>query len=115
MPWEIKTVKAGEPPRRIPISRTTFLIGRHSSCHLQLMDCTLSADGDHLRIEDGRSLNGTLVNCRRIESATELRPGDVVRIGPFLFLVLYSPGDTPDEDAGEDVIYSRVARSPAGT
>lgn len=97
MPWEIKLVVNGEPPQRIPVSTSPFTVGRHSTCHLRLEDaavsrrhCTLTVTDDRLWVEDSRSLNGTLVNCRRIESITELSPGDVLRIGPFLFLVSHA-------------------------
>ncbi|MGH3103446.1 MAG: FHA domain-containing protein [Gaiellaceae bacterium] len=41
--------------------------------------------GDGLEIEDLGSLNGTFVNGRKIESATRLSGGDVVKLGTTSF------------------------------
>jgi len=43
--------------------------------------------GQRYRIKDLRSSNGVHVNDQRIEGEVWLRPGDVVRIGPYRFLV----------------------------
>jgi pSer/pThr/pTyr-binding forkhead associated (FHA) protein len=54
--------------------------------------------GDRVEVEDLGSLNGTFVNGRRIESATALGTGDVVRLGHTLFEI------EPVTDAGHTVL-----------
>jgi len=71
------------------------LIGRASSCDVQLEDPLVSRR--HARvlgsevgtgIEDLASSNGLFINGRRIHRATPLHPGDVVQLGTTLWLVL---------------------------
>jgi len=68
-------------------SRITH-IGRGGACEIRFEDQRVSRDhaiivrhGRYARILDNRSSNGTFVNGRRIV-ATNIRGGDVVRIGP---------------------------------
>ena len=68
--------------------RTT--IGRSPDNDIFLDDVTVSRkhavvlqSGAELRIEDLGSLNGTFVNRRRIDAATQLESGDEVQIGKY--------------------------------
>ena len=68
--------------------RTT--IGRSPDNDIFLDDVTVSRkhavvlqSGGELRIEDLGSLNGTFVNRRRIDAATQLESGDEVQIGKY--------------------------------
>ena len=63
-------------------------VGRGAGCTVVVADtfasqvhARLTGDGTGLRVEDLGSTNGTFVNERRIDSAVDLRVGDVVRIG----------------------------------
>ena len=69
-------------------ARTT--IGRSPDCEIFLDDVTVSRrhavlvkEGERFTIEDQGSLNGTFLNRRRIESASELGDGDEVQIGKY--------------------------------
>jgi len=71
-----------------PEGETT--IGRSPDCGIFLDDVTVSRkhavvlqSGAELRIEDLGSLNGTFVNRRRIDAATQLESGDEVQIGKY--------------------------------
>jgi FHA domain len=64
-------------------------VGRSPACDLRFDDRRVSRDhaivvlhGRHARVLDNRSMNGTFVNGYRI-TATNLRNGDVVRLGPL--------------------------------
>jgi predicted component of type VI protein secretion system len=65
-----------------------FAVGRNASCQLSLDDplvsrrhAILSVTKDGVSVEDLKSRNGVLVNGKRIEEATSLRPGDKILIG----------------------------------
>ncbi|MHB1472242.1 MAG: FHA domain-containing protein [Dermatophilaceae bacterium] len=69
--------------------------GRHPDSDIFLDDVTVSRkhatfrrDGDHFRVRDVGSLNGTYVNRERVDEVT-LRTGDEVQIGKFR-LVFYA-------------------------
>ena len=79
--------RAGESFRP-QAERTT--IGRSPDCEIFLDDVTVSRrhavlvqEGDRFTIEDQGSLNGTFLNRRRIDSASELGDGDEVQIGKY--------------------------------
>lgn len=94
MCWEIKLIDKFRRTRPIALRESSCLLGRHPTCHVRLADdrvsrqhCELTVTNDRLFIRDCGSRNGTLVNCQSLNLRTELRPGDVFRVGPFLFLV----------------------------
>ena len=64
-------------------------IGRSPECAIFLDDVTVSRkhavftqDGEHWRLDDQGSLNGTFVNRERVETA-ELSDGDELQIGKY--------------------------------
>ena len=66
---------------------------------------TVSSDG-RVYIRDLNSLNGTFVDGKRITSDTELRPGNVVRLGNYLLdwqSTLATPNKTVVHPKGNDV------------
>ncbi len=58
--------------------------------HVSRDHAILARHGRHVRVLDNRSSNGTFVNGRRIV-ATELRDGDVIRLGPVAMQYLEIP------------------------
>ncbi len=75
---------AGEPFTRV--FDKDLVVGRSSEADLQVNDRFMSRrhtrfsfTGDGLYVEDLGSRNGTLVNDRKIDGPTVLRPGDVIR------------------------------------
>ena len=91
--------------KRIPITRTPFLIGRDPKCHLRPSSAMVS--GNHcvilvrqgkIYVNDTSSTNGTFVNEIRVAQETRLQNGDLLRIGPLVFAVsieLTTPVDQP--------------------
>lgn len=78
--------RAGE---QFAVSRERTAIGRSPQCEVFLDDVTVSRrhavlvrTGDEFTIQDQRSLNGTFLNRRRIESA-QLEHGDELQIGKY--------------------------------
>jgi hypothetical protein len=78
----------------IPLDDAITHVGRAAAADLRFEDVHVSRRhaivvryGDHVRVLDDRSSAGTFVNGRRI-IATDLRDGDVIRIGPVTFAYL---------------------------
>jgi hypothetical protein len=77
-------------------SRITH-IGRSTACDIRLDDQRVSRDhaiivrhGRYARVLDNRSMNGTFVNGYRIV-ATNIRNGDVIRVGPLAMTYVEVP------------------------
>lgn len=77
-----------------PLSEVSLIVGRSDSCGIQISQGHPSRE--HARVaeregavlvEDLHSTNGTFVNNKRIEAATSLQPGDVVKFGDEAFSV----------------------------
>jgi pSer/pThr/pTyr-binding forkhead associated (FHA) protein len=80
--------------KAIPVPGSQFLIGRDPQCQLRPSSplisnrhCALLIRGDRLFIRDLVSTNGTCVNDFRIDGEVELRPNDVILVGPLKFAV----------------------------
>lgn len=77
----------------LPLKYRDNLIGRHSECDLRLplpdvsrRHCRIVLENGEWRITDLQSLNGVFVNETRVEESN-LRHGDIVRVGGFRFKV----------------------------
>jgi hypothetical protein len=78
--------------RVIPVNRSPFLIGRDPACQLRPASalvsgrhCVLTIHGPRTFVRDLGSTNGTFLNGQRLRGEQELRPADVLRIGPLDF------------------------------
>lgn len=74
-----------------PLTGDEAVIGRHPDCQIQLDSNMVSRrharvfrDGGKLLVEDLGSGNGTFVNGGRLTTATPLKNGDRLKIGPVL-------------------------------
>lgn len=89
----------------IDLDRPLTVIGRRQGSDIVIHDTNVSRmhaqikrDGSRLLIEDTNSSNGTIVNDERIERPTQLRAGDVIRIGDAVFIFEeQEPADMPSE------------------
>lgn len=87
-------VKADGTSREFKISKDKTTIGRDETAKLRIpvasvsrIHCELIVDDDEeLGVKDLGSANGTWVNGKRIK-ATELSPGDLLAVGPVVFVV----------------------------
>jgi hypothetical protein len=82
--------------QQLPISSSTFSIGRRGGNHLQLQDTHISREharillreGNYL-IQDLNSQSGTFVNNMQIQAAHPLRHSDQIRIGRISMQFIY--------------------------
>lgn len=76
------------PDRRIVLGEGITTVGRHADCDVQVNDASVSRlharlilDGGHLRVEDLKSKNGTMVRGRALSEPMVLTAGDTVTFG----------------------------------
>lgn len=108
--------------REIPLKKARFIVGRQADAQIRLPDpgvsrqhCEIQLDADRPTIKDLGSSNGTFVNRRRV-SQTELSAGDVLSIGPFVFVfrVDGEPSQIDTDEVLEDAVeVSSPAKAPA--
>ncbi len=86
-------VKADGSSKEIPLDRDVFVIGRDDHARLRIplssvsrRHCEIVKDDGELLVSDKGSSNGTYVNGKRVKE-TELAPGDLLCIGPIVFVV----------------------------
>ncbi len=86
-------VKADGTSKEIPIDRDVFVVGRDDGARLRIplpsvsrRHCEIVKDDGELLVSDKGSSNGTYVNGKRVKE-TELAPGDLLCIGPIVFVV----------------------------
>lgn len=79
--------------REIPLRKPRIVIGRQTDCHVRIPLGSVSREHCEILVNDGRAVlrdlksrNGTFVNRKKVEKA-ELAAGDLVNIGPFVFVV----------------------------
>ena len=94
----VGAMSKGQRIRDADISRSSFRVGRHASCDLQLhwpsvssrhAEFALTSDG--LMLRDLGSTNGTFVNGTRITSETPVFEEDVVQLGAAEFRICCRP------------------------
>jgi EAL domain-containing protein (putative c-di-GMP-specific phosphodiesterase class I) len=101
--------------QEIAVSSDPFRVGRHSDNQLRLSNSTISGRhaelffvADDLFIRDLRSTNGTLINGRRIRTATGLREGDTIHFGTVLYTVQRHGRDSNKATVTADILQEAV-------
>lgn len=86
-------VKADGTTREVPIRGERVVIGREKKCTVRIPvpsvsreHCEFRAAAGRVTLKDLGSSNGTYVNRERVEQG-DLKPGDLVAIGPAVFVV----------------------------
>ena len=81
-----------EDGTKVPISSTSFTIGRSPDCHLPMnhtkvsrIHCRITKVSDSYILEDLGSSNGTKVNGRKVKKAI-LRHNDEISLGEAVYL-----------------------------
>ena len=99
-------VRSDGKQQELPLKKARFLVGRQPECQVRLNDpgvsrqhCELIVEDKRIAVKDLGSSNGTYVNKRRV-SQTDLDMGDLVAIGPFVFVVKVDgqPGSVDSTD-----------------
>lgn len=100
--------------RPFVVNKAETLIGRREDCDLRIAVSDVSRKHSKLTLRDGAlkiedlgSSNGTFVNGSRVNAAM-LKAGDVVQIGPVLFVLQV------DGEPSDDALAERVAAAKAG-
>lgn len=107
-------VLSGSDPGRLHvIDRPEMVIGRSRYADIHISEralsqqhCKLTRHGDHHRLFDLGSTNGTFVNDVRVQQA-DLKPGDVIRTGETVFT--YMSGNQVAPPAPTEAATSRYA------
>ena len=104
----LKRVSDGE---EYSLTYASLLIGRSSSCDIQVKSGQASREHARIKakdngalVEDLHSTNGTFINDKRIEEATMMKPGDVVRFDQESFSL-------QRKDQSNETIYARPINS----
>lgn len=117
----LQKIVDGQPPETIPLAIGPLTIGRGHGSQLQLLSQLVSKQharvtctGSECVVED-LSMNGTLLNGRRIDPRQQvtLRHGDQIGVGPFLLIYLVT--ESPEDLSGTSGIRQKFAVMPAGT
>ncbi len=109
--------------REVPVKRGRLVIGREKKCDVRIPVPDVSREHAEVRVEneqilvrDMGSSNGTYVNRNRVQQ-TELKAGDLVAIGPAVFVVRVD-GEPGEIDAAamakQGAGPKPVAAAPAG-
>lgn len=100
--------------KEVPLRAFPVTIGRGEECKLRVPlasvsrnHCELFIDDDELMVRDLKSSNGTFVNKDRV-SKRELVPGDLLAVGPVVFVVRID-GHPKDVDPAESFASGAVA------
>lgn len=91
---------ANKEQQALHVRRMETILGREKGCKIRIPSaaisrkhCRLAVMKDMLTVEDLGSANGTFVNEVKIAELSYLKPGDVLRVGPYRFLVHYHLSD----------------------
>ncbi len=86
-------VKSDGSTKEVAITSPRLVVGRDSECQIRIpvadvsrRHCELLIGGDRVALRDLGSSNGSFVNGERV-SESQLSAGDVVGVGPCLFVV----------------------------
>lgn len=95
-------VVAGLPPRTVTLGLGTTIAGRSPGVALVLpsveisrQHCRFEWDGERALVHDLGSTRGTFVNGAKITETTELKPGDLLVLGPVT--LSFGVGEPPKE------------------
>lgn len=106
-----------EKQKEIKLSKPRTIIGRQTECTIRIpvpavsrQHCELILDEGEVTLRDLNSGNGTYVNRKRIKEVV-LSPGDLVAVGPAVFVVRMD--GKPANVSAEDALKAGSAPEPA--
>jgi predicted component of type VI protein secretion system len=87
-------VQASGRTSEVAVAKPRLLFGRKEECQVRIPvssvsreHCELRTEGERVLLRDLASSNGTYVNGQRIQQEQELSAGDLLGIGPAVFVV----------------------------
>ncbi|MCS7045097.1 MAG: FHA domain-containing protein [Gemmataceae bacterium] len=93
---DVKLIVQSPKQQTLRLRSPQTVVGRQRGCGVRIpsaqvsrQHCVLTFTHDVLVVEDLGSVNGTLLNGRRIAKREYVRPGDKLTIGPVTLLVQY--------------------------
>ena len=105
-------VKADGTSKEVKLEKGHAIIGRDEAARIRIplgavsrKHCEIKIEDDEVVVQDLGSSNGTYVNGKRVKQA-ELAPGDLLGVGPVVFVVRIGCGDGIDaglRKSGRDV------------
>jgi pilus assembly protein CpaF len=102
---EIQT--PGQPPSRFELPAGSYTIGRSDACKIRLRHpeiserhALLAVRPDGVWIEDLNASNGTFLDEQRVQGRQPVLPGQLLRLGPYLLLLLDVPAAGVSPEAG---------------
>ncbi len=114
MQISLMMVSADGKSKEIQVKGLPAVIGRDETCKIRVpvanvsrRHCELLEADDELIVRDAGSSNGTYVNGSKVKQ-TELAPGDVLTVGPMVFVVRID-GFPREVDAAEAFVVGSVA------
>ncbi len=103
----------------VSLTGETVVVGRSKQCQVHLDDADVSRRHTTIRAEDGLyfvanngSMNGTLLNGRKLTAEEELKSGDVLTVGPYS-LTFHADDSGMGAAPGEDEPATRFMPSSA--
>lgn len=108
-PVDVVLVRVQQDGRssNVPLRRPRTVVGRQTDCNLRVpavdvsrRHCEVTQEGDSLTVRDLGSRNGTFVNGQKVEGSVPLAAGDVLTVGPLVFVVRVD-GEPEVVDAAE--------------
>lgn len=104
--------------KKINLAGLDCFIGRHESCKIRIASgdvskqhCRLKHKKGGVHAKDMGSRNGTFVNDKILDKEVLLQPGDLLRIGPMIFLVSEAKtASEPPAEASESPASPKTAK-----
>jgi pSer/pThr/pTyr-binding forkhead associated (FHA) protein len=110
----IHVLLAGQKLGAYPMSATPWIVGRHSTCHIQIDNagisrrhCKFTYDNGAYFVEDMQSSNGIFINGKKIRRGP-VENGTEIAIGKYVLVFEDTGLELPPAQGGG------VARKPAG-
>lgn len=101
--------------KKIDLAGLDCIIGRHEDCKIRIASgdvskqhCQLKHKEDGLYARDLGSRNGTFVNDSPLSGESRLNPGDLLRVGPMVFLVSQTKSAPSPAPAGAGVAAAKA-------